>query len=361
MIKAETQYTKELLLRFARFNSRKQISQIIAYVILELFMLSFAVMFIVTSENYLEFYLSIGLIAPFLLAVVPIIVLLAPVFVAKMSGSLVGTVNTYKFDENEVVIESNLPILAGQTKVNYNHLVSVYETGDAFYLFISKMQAFILNKADIIEGNLYDLQELFRKNLSANKYIVGNDSKMRKIIAFVSGMVIGLTLVSCSAIKFFNLNDNDTEKEFQTVKSSETSLALEFPKSWKEQELNEIATIEMANLAKEQYLIVIEEALEDFADDFTLGDYADIIKENMLAVVETEEDPVIKDLKIGDNIDAKQFELAGTIEKIKVKYLVTCTEIDGYFCQITTWSLQSKYDKNKPVFDEIINSVKSAK
>lgn len=358
MVRAKTRYTKELMLKFARFNSHKQISQVIAYIILELILFSFALMFIVTSENLVELAISIGLITPFCLALVPFIVWLTPYLAAKMNGNVIGAVNTYEFNENEFVIESSLPTLAGQTKVSLNHLVSVYETRDAFYLFISKMQAFIINKDDIIEGNLSDLQELFRRYLPAKTYKVGNDSKMKKILAFAAGLLIGFTLVSCSAIKFLDLNNNG-EQGIQTVKLSETNLALEFPKNWKEHGLNEIATIQMANLAKEQYLLVIEEAVEDFTEDFTVGDYTNIIMENMMAVVESEEDPVIKDVKIGDNIDAKQFELAGVVEKVKVKYLVTCAEVDGYFCQITAWSLQSKYDKNKPVFEEIINSVKS--
>lgn len=359
MVKAQTHYTKELMLRFARFNSRKQSSQIITYVILELLLFSFALMFIVTSENLLEFFISIGLITPLCLALIPVIVLLTPYLVAKMSGNVIGAINTYEFNENEFVIESSLPTLAGQTKISLSHLVRVYETRDAFYLYISKMQAFIINKNDIIEGNLSDLQEIFRSHLPAKTYVVGNGSKMKKVIAFGVALLIGFTLVSCSTIKFFDLN-NSNENELQSVKSSETNLTLQFPKSWKEYELNEIATIQMANMAKEQYFVIIEETAGDFTDDFTVGDYTNIIMENMMAVVETEEDPVINDVKIGENIDAKQFEMTGAVEKVKVKYLVTCAEVDGYFCQIIAWSLQSKYDKNKPVFEEIINSVKLA-
>ena len=172
---------------------------------------------------------------------------------------------------------------------------------------------------------------------------------MKKILSsLVLALVISLSLASCS------LGDDSA---MQTVKSTNSDLTLEIPASWSEQNLNSIASIQMARLTKEQYLITIEESAIDFADEFTLEEYSSIIMGNMQnAVTDLEGIPVIEDVKVGNDIDAKQFELTCAVDKIKVKYLVTCIDVDGTFYQFVQWSLQSKYDAAKPVFDDILKS-----
>lgn len=154
-----------------------------------------------------------------------------------------------------------------------------------------------------------------------------------------------------------NQGEENKSEDTQTVQSGNSSLSLDFPKSWRETDLNDIATIKMAAIAKEQYMIVIEETSVNFAENFTLDDYTSIILGNTKQMLIDFEEPSVNEVMIGDNLAAKQFELTGTLEnKIKVKYLVTCVENDGVFYQITAWSLQSTYDEAKPVFDDILKS-----
>lgn len=212
MIKAKTEYTKELLLKFARFNAYKQSGQVVTYIILELVMLVLASIFIFTSENTFEFIASISIITPLFLFMVPAIILVTPMLVARMSKNLIGSVNTYEFLDNEIVFESTLPTAAGQIKANYNYFESVYETKDVIYLYISKQQAFILNKSDITEGSVSDLQGLLRKNIPANKYIVKlNSSKFMPILI----MIILAVVAFITVYSFLNLTPNkNNEKIF---------------------------------------------------------------------------------------------------------------------------------------------------
>jgi hypothetical protein len=144
----------------------------------------------------------------------------------------------------------------------------------------------------------------------------------------------------------------------QTVSSAESNLSLVFPGSWKENELNSIASLQMAQVVREQYLLVIEEYTSDFGYSFTLDDYASTILNNMLNTIDTTDSPVIRDTKIGLDINAKQFEITATVDNIKAKYLVSFAEVNGIFYQFVAWSLQSKYDAAKPVFEEILDSAR---
>ena len=189
---------------------------------------------------------------------------------------------------------------------------------------------------------------------------------MKKILLSCMALLLSIVLFTgCGAVmegfkeglqEGLGQTETANTEGVQTVTSYESTLSIDFPKSWKEEALNDVATIQMARTSKEQYLIVIEESSEDFDDDFTASDYIEIIMATMSGAVGASETPVIKDVVAG-GIAAKQFELSGSVEKIKVKYLVTCLENDGVFHQFTAWSLQSKYDEAKPVFDSILEGI----
>lgn len=174
IIKAKTEYTKELLIKYARFNSYKKTSQIVIYCFCELFMLAlvgFLIYMAMSTGTAEVFTVTIICTATFPF-IVPLILLLLPLFLAKMSKDAIGAVNIYEFSDIEVIIESTLPTAYGQTKAKYTFFESIYETKNIFYLYISKQQAFILKKSDITVSSVSDLQNLFKKNLPANKYII---------------------------------------------------------------------------------------------------------------------------------------------------------------------------------------------
>ena len=149
-------------------------------------------------------------------------------------------------------------------------------------------------------------------------------------------------------------NSSDTP---QTVATRSGDLTMEFPGSWTNLVLNEVAAVQMGFALKEQYMIVIEESAEDFDEDFTIDEYAQIIAGNMLVSVESAETTPIADVTIGSEIAAKQFEITGSVNKIKVKYVITCAIYNNTYYQFTAWSLQSKYGEAKSVFDTILQSV----
>ena len=176
---------------------------------------------------------------------------------------------------------------------------------------------------------------------------------MKKILTLTLILAILLFSTSCSLLLELSKINNDGN---QSIQSGESGLVMVFPKSWSKYELHDEATIQMCNMLKDQYFIVLEEDSIDFASDYTLEHYVSTIFENMRVGIDTSDKADFKDVVVGKNIKAKQFELAAIVEKIKVKYLVTCTEVDGIYYQFTAWSTQSKYDDAKPVFEEILDS-----
>jgi len=206
VVRAKTEYTKELAKKFARFHMSKKKWQIVYYIVLELIMFALACSFIITSENMIELIISVVVFTPLFLLLVPAVILMTPLITVRMSKRLLGSVNTYDFSDNEVVMESAMTFAGGQIRANYNYFESVYETKDCFYMYISKQQALVVNKSDLIAGSVSDLQELFRRNMPADKYIVKtNRSKFIPIFIAVIIAVI-VIMVAYSTITLL-LND----------------------------------------------------------------------------------------------------------------------------------------------------------
>jgi len=175
-IKARTDYTEKSIKNFAKFNMFRFPWQIITYAILEFIMLCFSVglfsmMFSGPKEIRIIMIPVLAVPAILVLGAVPFALWRLPAKTAKMSRRMFGAAVFYEFSEDEIIINSMLPTNTGQVRANYQYFDKVYETKTAFYLFISKREAFVLEKAGITEGSISDLQELFRKNIPGKKYI----------------------------------------------------------------------------------------------------------------------------------------------------------------------------------------------
>jgi len=164
MVKARTEYTKKLLVRFARFNAVNSIGKIITYIILEIITLgivAFGFYGAITEGEAFELAVVFAVVFPL---IVPAMVFVVPLLAAKESKNLIGGLNKYEFTEREIIVDSTIQETIAQTKMNYDALVCVFETKDMFYLYISKRQALILSKLDIIDGSVSELKNLLESN-----------------------------------------------------------------------------------------------------------------------------------------------------------------------------------------------------
>jgi hypothetical protein len=170
-------------------------------------------------------------------------------------------------------------------------------------------------------------------------------------------LVLAVFVLGCS---YFNQVKKEIEKvqEPQIMTATDGKSQLSVPGTWSAQkDLNDNASIQAGNLLAEQYAIVISESKEDFSSKMTLNDYADVIrksaKQTLTDAVLTETKPVTI-----NGYPAVQFEVDGSVSNIKAKWLYTLVNAPNNFHQILAWSTASKYEKNKPVFVDVINSFK---
>lgn len=169
--------------------------------------------------------------------------------------------------------------------------------------------------------------------------------------------LIAATGFGCSAISQIK-KQVDKSQSPQTIRCTDGKCELTVPGSWSAQTaLNEQANLQAANPFAEQYLIVIAESKADFTGKMNLDDYKEIILENVRATVT---DPVISDGRtvVVNGYPARQFEVAGSIKNIKANWIYTLVDAPKNYHQILAWSTASKFEANKPILLEAINSFK---
>ena len=57
-----------------------------------------------------------------------------------------------------------------------------------------------------------------------------------------------------------------------------------------------------------------------------------------------------------DGNEAVQYEIQGTVDKIKVAYLHVTVEGKDHFHQVLAWTLLSMLEKNRPMLESVIDS-----
>ena len=170
-------------------------------------------------------------------------------------------------------------------------------------------------------------------------------------------LVLAVFVLGCS---YFNQVKKQIEKvqEPTVMTATDGKSQLTVPGAWSAQkDLNDNASIQAGNLLAEQYAIVISESKEDFNSKMTLNEYADIIrksaKQTLTDAVLSESKPVTV-----NGYPGVQFEVDGSVSNIKAKWLYTLVDAPKNFHQILAWSTASKYEKNKQVFLDVVNSFK---
>lgn len=177
---------------------------------------------------------------------------------------------------------------------------------------------------------------------------------------FRKGLPILLLLAFTLGCQLFNQIQKKIEEDSKPklITGTDGKSQLTIPGNWSTQkDLNDDATIQVGNLRAEQYAIVISESKADFTEEMTLVDFADVIRKNAREAITT---PTVSEnhyVTVAGH-PAVQFEVDGSISNIKAKWLYTIIDAPKNYHQIMTWSMQSKFETNRPVFTDVINSFK---
>jgi hypothetical protein len=79
--------------------------------------------------------------------------------------SVSDALTRYRFDADEMIVESSKKNHTGITNLKYDGIVNSRERKDAFYLFIAKNRGFVFMKDDMDEAQQKALRALFVRKL----------------------------------------------------------------------------------------------------------------------------------------------------------------------------------------------------
>lgn len=146
----------------------------------------------------------------------------------------------------------------------------------------------------------------------------------------------------------------------KTITSTDGALEFKVPSSWSKQtDLNQAAALQAGDLDREAYGVVIEDPREPFKN-MDLGKFADTEMQKLVSRRELVNLTGPKLVQVDDN-QAVQYQIKGLFDEIELVYLYTFIETPDRFLKVITWSLADKFDKNKPVLEEVTTSVRQLK
>jgi len=185
------------------------------------------------------------------------------------------------------------------------------------------------------------------------------------LFAVIPSGLLGLVLVVLFGVAFVGGFQRGMEKQRQNISaekvpadrlvtSTDGAVQIKLPLHWRLlKNLNDAAQLQAGNMAREEYLMVINELKSDFSG--TLEEYAEIISENLKnglagATLTGPEKVTV------NGLSGLQYKVMGTVNNVNIAYLLTTVESANSFHQVNEWTLQSKEDAVFPLFQEVLQS-----
>lgn len=178
-------------------------------------------------------------------------------------------------------------------------------------------------------------------------------SKGWTIAAVISGL-LGLGLIGVSAFMAFKGVSEAIEESGnpKVLQGAEGTFEITVPGHWSEQDLQTPdASLQAGNLFREEYLVVIHEPKADFDPDFTIDDYAEVIGDIVSEGTENIDRGQVSTLEI-QGLPARRYRLEGSVDGIRIVYLMTFVETADRFYQLMMWTLPSKEEAAFAHFEE---------
>ena len=258
------------------------------------------------------------------------------IFMSNIDLSITNAEESNNKTINVASTEAQLFEITGEAqKVKVHYLVALLEKGGSFYQIIT-----------------WSTQSKFE------------DNKQELLQAIESFKVLKETpttpaSTSTSPPESTDPNNKDGKNiELTTMTSDDKKAEITIPASMSyELELSPDADIQASRMQQEEYMMVLRESKDTFADNFTLTDYSTAVTDSMSQTLLNATLTEPKEMKINGN-PAVQYELSGEIDKIKISYLITLVETDGNFTQLLFWTLQNRMDEKRDMFINAANTFK---
>lgn len=182
---------------------------------------------------------------------------------------------------------------------------------------------------------------------------------MSKIAALLLSFVLVFAAVGCGTKASTTTKKND-EVKTKVMKSSDGKLQVSVPESWKEvselKSINPLYVLGVGDKAGEMYLGVLSESKDNFKD-MTLEKYYEAITTQLKTQIQNAEIANVKDAEI-NGCKAKTYEISGVVNNIKVTYSNAVIDSPKAFNQIYSWTLATKFSKNKATLENAVKTFK---
>ncbi len=174
------------------------------------------------------------------------------------------------------------------------------------------------------------------------------------VVLVVAGLAM-LGVCAIVSIGVLTLLGQRVDPTPTVITASDGQSQVTVPASWQTStELNAAAELQVSNPLQEQYLIVLTESKSDFTE-MDLETYTQIVLEGLAENVSGADITGPQSLTLNQQ-PALQYEVRGTVENLNVVYWLTVVEGTQNYYQVLTWTLASKAEANRPVFQQVIES-----
>lgn len=164
MVKFRTKFDSESTASLNRAQIKKFLW---IYVILSLMLVVAGISRMLTPEGT-EYDIIVGVILIAVgVTIIPVLLLVTKSAQKKIDNSMSilseNTEETFSFDNDKIYIET---VKGEQYKsyveASYSYLYKVVENADSYFLYISKMQCHVIAKKYLVEGNLFELNDILK-------------------------------------------------------------------------------------------------------------------------------------------------------------------------------------------------------
>ena len=182
----------------------------------------------------------------------------------------------------------------------------------------------------------------------------GGGNTLKILVAVFGGIAILIVLAVAfvGVVIARQMSDSATTKTFT---STDGLTQVDAPENWVTNlDLNDVASLELANVFSENYVVVISETDAEL-DNMSLDEYSSLIKTNMISAMPSlTAGPWTSGASNGMNF--KQCKLKGTLEGTGISYTLACYEGARHMHQVLTWTATNRATRNGPTLDKVQKS-----
>ena len=182
----------------------------------------------------------------------------------------------------------------------------------------------------------------------------------RRIAAAACVLLIAAMLGACSLPGRLGLFEGTSGQSTELI-NAQKQYTITIPAGWSEQEddAEDVETdLFMANKQGTQYVMVLGQSSEDYADDLTVKDYTTLYVNAFSGNTPDAEISEIGAVRIGE-LDGYSYEVKGEFDNMKLVYFITCVQTDTEIVHLMGWSVQSQADEAREVIRGIVGSFRA--